>query len=87
MSWSSGLAQRDSLDTHLIVSALKTVPKFKITLLELAQRVVTKGKVDMKKASFYREELDEAISEAIAYGKSTREAVQCLRTLVRRRSP
>ena len=41
------------------------------------------GNLDEKKIAFYYQDVEEAISEAEAYSKKTREASDCLKRLLR----
>jgi hypothetical protein len=71
------------MDTKDLIRVLKTVPEFRLRLIELAWKVIREdGQVDQDKVSFNRKEIDEAVEEAKAYGQATKEAVRCLMQMV-----
>ena len=70
------------MDTCELIRALKTVPEFRLRLIELAWEVVgDDGSLDPERLTFRSKELKEAIDEAQAYAQAAREAVQCLREM------
>ena len=72
------------MDTYDLIGALKTVPEFRLRLIELAWEVTgDDGSLNLERLAFRSKELKEAVAEAEAYVEATREAVQCLREMVR----
>jgi len=72
------------MDTCDLISALKAVPEFRLRLIELAWEVTgDDGSLDLKGLAFRAKELEEAVDEAKAYARATREAVECLIAMVR----
>jgi len=62
-----------------IINALEKVPEYRLRLVELAWKLVNEeGKIDLTKIAFYHQEIVEAIEEAEAYRKETKEIRQCL---------
>ena len=72
------------MDVDDLTRVLKEVPECRLRLIELARETVgDDGTPDPEKLGFRRKELEEAIAEAEAYVKATREAVQCLASMDR----
>ncbi len=67
------------MESHDLIRVLKEIPECRLRLIDLAREMVgDDGSLDTEKLGFRRKELEEAIAEAEAYAKATREAVQCL---------
>lgn len=72
------------MDTYELVSALKTVPEFRLRLIELVWEVTGEdGSPNLERLTFRSQELTEAVAEAKAYAQATREAIECLIAMVR----
>ncbi len=72
------------MDVQDLIRVLKEVPEYRLRLIELARETVgDDGSLDPEKLAFRNKELEEAIAEAEAYVKATREAVQCLKSMGR----
>ena len=72
------------MDAHDLIRVLKEVPECRLRLIELAWETVgDDGTPDPEKLGFRRKELEEALAEAEAHAKATREAVQCLNSMDR----
>jgi hypothetical protein len=70
-----------------LVAILREMPPVRLRLIDLAWQVVGEdGSLDSEKITFYAKELTEAIKEAEAYAKATKEAVQCLTEMGRSQS-
>ena len=72
------------MDTSKLIDALRVVPEFRLRLIELAWEVVRDdGSLDPERLTFRGKELKEAVDEAEAYARATKEAVQWLREMGR----
>ena len=72
------------MDTCELIRVLRMVSEFRLRLIQLAREVVgDDGNLDQERLAFRGKELKEAIDEAEAYSKATKEAVQCLREMGR----
>jgi len=72
------------METCDLISALKTVPEFRLRLIELAWQVAgDDGSLDLEKLAFCAKEVEEAVAEAKACAQATREAIECLMAMVR----
>lgn len=72
------------MEVQDLVRVLKEVPEYRLRLIELARETVgDDDTLDPDKLAFRHKELVEAIAEAEAYVKATREAVQCLKSMDR----
>ena len=70
------------MDTGELIRALRKVPEFRLRLIGLAWEVIGgDGNLDGKSLAFRSKELKEAIDEAEAYSRATKEAVRCLRKM------
>jgi hypothetical protein len=67
-----------------LVPLLRGVPPFRLRLIELAWKVVGEdGSLNVEQLTFHAKEIVEAIEEAEAYSRDTREMVQWLTLMVR----
>jgi len=72
------------MNPNNIIEALKSVPEIRLRIIDLAWKLVgDDGSISPEKTAFYRQELEEAITEAEAYMQATREAVCHLREIPR----
>ena len=72
------------MHTAELIRALRQVPQARLRLIEPAREVVREdGTLDSERLAFFSKELLEAIDEARAYARATKETVQCLKTLAR----
>ena len=72
------------MKTDDLIRALKGVPEFHPRLIQLAWELVLEdGTINHEKVAFYSQELEEAIAEAKDYSQATKEAVRCLKEMVR----
>ena len=79
LSWSGEWGQR--VNEHVIMG-LRQVPETKLRIIDLAWQVVNEdGSLDDEKTLLVAEELEEAVDEAEAYCRATKEAIGCLRNL------
>lgn len=70
-----------------VVRILREVPPFRLRLIELAWKVVGEdGSLNAQQLAFHAKELTEAIEEAEAYSRNTREIVHWLTLMVRSQS-
>jgi hypothetical protein len=70
-----------------LVRMLREVPPFRPRLIELTWKAVGEdGALDINKVTFYAKEITEAIEEAHAYAKDTKEMVRCLRRMAHSQS-
>jgi len=75
------------METGDIIRILKEVPPYHLRLLDYAQLITGEdGEPDREKTTFYAKEMTEAISEAEAYAKATRSAVEWLKRVARSQS-
>jgi hypothetical protein len=73
-----------SLEVRDLIRALREVPEVRLRLLEVAWEVTKDdGSLDYDKLPFLSGELQEAVSEAEGYVRSTREAVWALKRMGR----
>jgi hypothetical protein len=84
MSWCAEPAARgSSLETEELVLALSSLPETRLRLIEITWELVNKdGTCNPDQVAFHAEELEQAIAEAEAYAKSTKELLGCLTELV-----
>jgi len=67
------------MESDDIVRILKGLPECRLRLIQLANEVIGEdGGIDRLKSIYHAKELEEAINEAKAYSRATREMVQCL---------
>ena len=68
------------MEANNIIKALKQVPETRLRLIDLAWQMFREdGSLDIERTAFLGKELEEAIGEAQAYSRETREAVRCLK--------
>lgn len=68
---------------HDLVRALRKVPETRLRIIELVWKVAEKdGSLKPETVSFHRKEIDQAVSQAEAYTKETKEMTHCLRRIV-----
>lgn len=67
------------MEAKELVKILEEVPEFNLRLIQITREITDDtGAIDAQKMSFRRKEVEEAASEAEAYVKTTKEAIQCL---------
>jgi len=72
------------METKDLIRILKGVPETRLRIIDLAWNVTDDdGAIDPDKVAFHYKEIKEATDEAQAYSEATKEAVECLRELVR----
>ena len=72
------------METRDLIPILKGVPETRLRILELAWELTGEdGAIDAQKVTYYYKEITEAVDEAEAYSKTTKEAAQCLKELAR----
>lgn len=74
------------MDPSDLVRILRETPQFNLRLTELAWEVVGEDGLDTTKIAFHAKELTEAIAEAEAYARETKEVVYWLIQLGRSQS-
>ena len=62
-----------------LVKALRKVPETRLSIIELTWKVAGKdGSLKPETVAFHRKEIDQAVDQAEAYAKETKETVSCL---------
>ena len=71
-----------SLEVRDLIRVMREVPEMRLRLIDLAWEVTKDdGSLDYDRLPFLSEEMQEAISEAEGYVRSTREAVWALKRM------
>ena len=70
------------METEAIVQALRTVPEAKLAIIRLVWELLNEnGDLDMKKVTFHRAEVDEALREAHLYNDDVGNTIRWLASL------
>lgn len=72
------------IETKDLIRILEDLPETRLRLLELTPKLINEmGELIPEKATFYVNELLEAMKEVEEYSEDTRKAVACLKRLAR----
>lgn len=71
------------MEASNVIRALSEVPEARLRLIDLSWQVFRDGTLDGERAALFSREMEEAIAEAQAYVKATKEAVWALRAMGR----